>query len=58
MARAVLPHHRIPSEFQELEPEMEAKWGHIYNDPKCDCSFTPTIGVMWAEEQERAKMSV
>ena len=48
----------IPSEFPDLDPETAAKWGHIYMDPKCKCNFTPTTGVLWAEEQERAKVSV
>lgn len=56
--RCINPHKMIPAEFKELPPEMEAKWGEKYNDPKADCSFTVTTGVLWAEEQARALESI
>jgi len=57
-ANYIAPYKLIKPEFKELEPEVQAKWGHIHDDPNCDHRFTPTTGVMWAKEQIRAKTSI
>lgn len=56
--RFISPFKLIPCEFKDLEPEYEKKWGHLERDPKFLPFFTPTVGVLWVEEQAAAKEAI
>ena len=52
------PQKQIPTEFKETDAEYQKRWGFIDNDDKAQHAFTPTVGVLWVEEQVVAKESI
>ena len=58
MIGAIRPHHRIEIEYEPVDPEIYAKWGPAYDDPRLIQFMTTKMAAIFMEEQEVAKQSM